>query len=521
MPQIPLFVSSAKAGTASNGSFSVNFQPPLELPETAKNATIQVQQMSVPYTTPNISAARGNNTVVIQIPNKTRDDFVYRPGSTTERLEVVCTLPDGLYTLDALQAEWNRQINLAATDAGSAAFNHRETAVTRKTVDADGTDGADILADPVPNWLQFKPDFVKNRLHIKLNYTHSSILFTNARSTLGATLGFTSDILTSTELYPYLTTNAITVDLLYRGTTSAAWSQTSLTLPAAAAGYDVTKIRTDLNALGKTFLLNKGFSGAVFNQFIASIEVAPLDAESITVMLTYTDATLVKLKGDTSDTTSDLSALAAGQLRTGLPNPAFIDNTAGSSLGNPYQTHGGYAHSLKNTVFAADGTTFDSTDSERYLFAFLGSIGALSPGVESVVPLLRKFYTGGENPFELLVLTATTWTQSTNTHDGEAATAAHIDSITEIGLAVEPIVQGPRDTSGKVSGTLARFVIPGGAQPGDVLAFESANPTRVDIQAFVGQDINRLTFRLVDQHNDPVSDLAGEHFSAVVLFSYD
>ena len=99
--------------------------------------------------------------------------------------------------------------------------------------------------------------------------------------------------------------------------------------------------------------------------------------------------------------------------------------------------------------------------------------------------------------------------------------AAHIDSITELGLAIEPIVQGPRDTSGKVSGTLARFVIPSGAQPGDVLAFETSNPTKVSVQSFVGTDINRLTFRLVDQHNDPVTDLQGEHFSAVVLFSYD
>ena len=64
-------------------------------------------------------------------------------------------------------------------------------------------------------------------------------------------------------------------------------------------------------------------------------------------------------------------------------------------------------------------------------------------------------------------------------------------------------------------------VVACGAEPGDVLAFESANPTRVSIQPFVGQDINRLTFRLVDQHNDSVSDLAGEHFSAVVLMSYD
>ena len=96
--------------------------------------------------------------------------------------------------------------------------------------------------------------------------------------------------------------------------------------------------------------------------------------------------------------------------------------------------------------------------------------------MESTVPLSRKFYTGGEGPFKVLAMTALTWVQATNTHDAEAATAAHIDSITEIGLAVEPIVQGPHDTSGKVSGTLARFVIPGGAQPGDVLAFESANP---------------------------------------------
>ena len=50
--------------------------------------------------------------------------------------------------------------------ARGGVFHLVETAVTHKTVDADGTDGANILADPVPNWLQFKPDFVKNRLHI-------------------------------------------------------------------------------------------------------------------------------------------------------------------------------------------------------------------------------------------------------------------------------------------------------------------------------------------------------------------
>ena len=50
---------------------------------------------------------------------------------------------------------------------------------------------------------------------------------------------------------------------------------------------------------------------------------------------------------------------------------------------------------------------------------------------------------------------------------------------------------------------------------------QTSNPTKVSVQSFVGTDINRLTFRLVDQHNDPVTDLQGEHFSAVALFSYD
>ena len=54
------------------------------------------------------------------------------------------------------------------------------------------------------------------------------------------------------------------------------------------------------------------------------------------------------------------------------------------------------------------------------------AIGALSPGMESTVPLSRKFYTGGESAFHELALTALTWVQATNTHDAEAATAAHI-----------------------------------------------------------------------------------------------
>ena len=82
-------------------------------------------------------------------------------------------------------------------------------------------------------------------------------------------------------------------------------------------------------------------------------------------------------------------------------------------------------------------------------------------------------------------------------------------------------MQGPRDTSGGTSGTLARFAIPKGTQVGDAIAFEHPNPVMVSIQRFVGQDIPRLTFRLVDQDNNAVTDTQGEPFSCVAVLSYD
>ena len=79
----------------------------------------------------------------------------------------------------------------------------------------------------------------------------------------------------------------------------------------------------------------------------------------------------------------------------------------------------------------------------------------------------------------------------------------------------------PRDTSGGTSGTLARFAIPKGTQVGDAIAFEHPNPIKVSIQRFVGQDIPRLTFRLVDQDNNAVTDTQGEPFSCIAVLSYD
>ena len=516
MPQIPLFVSSAKASANSTGSFSIDFQPPLELPAAAKNATIEVQQMSAPYTSPNISAALDNNQLVIQLPNGARTGFQTMTGSSDPHRSVI-TIPSGLYSLDALEAEINHQVNLEASTMGVGQFNKRNPTVTEKTVNTDGTDGANIDGDPTPNFLSFKPNFTTNRLHITLNYDHSSLIFTDSRCTIASTLGFNANISTTTEDLAFMRDDAVGLDILWRNLSSDPWQQFSVTLPQQQVrGYTSEQVRTDLNQLVEDYLYqNHGiFNKAPFNNMIASITVnSSSTANTVAVLLTYTDATKCKIRGDASDATSNLAALSSGQLRAGLPNPAFSGHDR-KSLGNPYATSSSYFFSLREAVYDAafPPVTSDPSNAEQTTATFIAAIGANTPGAQSLVLTSIQTTSGA---------TIATWQTTSSTGAATAQLAAHIDSITELGLAIEPIVQGPRDTSGKVSGTLARFVIPSGAQPGDVLAFETSNPTKVSVQSFVGTDINRLTFRLVDQHNDPVTDLQGEHFSAVVLFSYD
>eukprot|EP01044_Picomonas_judraskeda_P021257 COSAG03_NODE_4956_length_1379_cov_3.973438_2_plen_252_part_00 len=214
MPQLPIFVSSSQAGATSTGSFTVDFQPPLELPADAKNATVAVQQLSCPYTTPNIT--KSNNVLIVNLPNGNRSDIRKLPGSTTVNQRFVIEVPPALYSLDDLELAVNKQINHAVLQTGGSAFNKRATTVTHKTVNTDGTDGADITADPVPNWLSFIPDYATNRLHIKLNYEHSAILFSDVGCTMASTLGFTSDVVTTAERFLALETTAISVDIMWR-----------------------------------------------------------------------------------------------------------------------------------------------------------------------------------------------------------------------------------------------------------------------------------------------------------------
>ena len=104
------------------------------LPAAAKNATIEVQQMSAPYTSPNISAALGNNQLVVQLPNSARDGFLTLPNSSDPHRSVII-IPSGLYGLDALETEINHQINLEASNMGVGQFRPRDKGIGPAALD--------------------------------------------------------------------------------------------------------------------------------------------------------------------------------------------------------------------------------------------------------------------------------------------------------------------------------------------------------------------------------------------------
>ena len=239
------------------------------------------------------------------------------------------------------------------------------------------------------------------------------------------------------------------------------------------------------------------------------------------------------------DSSVDLTSfsLANGALRSGLPTAGTttaveswyhaLDDYESSEMtswtgistsnmayetfktGNPYYSGWSYLQALLYPIIDGSDTSTTSYPSDAELRAghFLMATGLATPGH--------------------LQLTSTStfphdsYSSVHNVHIGTAATAADFASVTEVGLAVEPLVQGPRDTSGKPAGTLARFVIPDGSQIGSVIAFETTNPVHVDVSRYIGQELTRLRFRLVDQDNDEITDLLDDNWSAVIVIHYE
>lgn len=81
--------SNGSQNLSSDGStFSVQLNNAISIPQEAKNCTLEVQQASIWYTTPNISAALGNNLFVV----------------SSGEVGATITIPDGLYSRSALNA---------------------------------------------------------------------------------------------------------------------------------------------------------------------------------------------------------------------------------------------------------------------------------------------------------------------------------------------------------------------------------------------------------------------------------
>ncbi len=99
---IPLFVSSDASLGAFNitpgiDRFSVQFKNTIEIPNNAKNITLQLTQASIFWTVKNISIAKSNNLFRFLISGD--------PGSPFD-----ITIPDGLYDVNDLNEEINRQL---------------------------------------------------------------------------------------------------------------------------------------------------------------------------------------------------------------------------------------------------------------------------------------------------------------------------------------------------------------------------------------------------------------------------
>ena len=526
MPEIPLFVSSSQAGAVQTGSFDVRFQPPLRIPEEGKNATVHIAHATIPFTEPNVSAALGNNTLIVALPNATGDGSIPQHTSSAQQQYTV-VIPDGLYDVEGLQRAINMAVNGVSDPRARGHYYMRPAGSDFSEIGVDGSTGSAIAKDDVPNWCTLIPDYETNRLHIRLNYIGSAIFFGDARCTLGKVLGFTQDVNTVNETLKLLEDNSVSLDVLWAAQQGDALAQFAITIPALATGYTTASLIVKINQLVEDHLYQVegiGPAQSPFNAMISSLTVTanPNAPGRFFSKIAYTNASLLRLRGQ-ANSSLDTSSLPRGQLRAGLKPTSSIDNPefgGVTPIGNPLASEAAYWTALMWGVNAfADGTGAYSapSDAEQRTGSLIMSLGAHYPGtqVDNVSPetfSLQHHLTGTGHR---------TWELVDSRIAAEGSTSANFNTVTALGIAVEPIVQGPRDTSGGTSGTLARFAIPKGTQVGDAIAFEHPNPTKVSIQRFVGQDIPRLTFRLVDQDNNAVTDTQGEPFSCVAVLSYD
>ena len=161
----------------------------------------------------------------------------------------------------------------------------------------------------------------------------------------------------------------------------------------------------------------------------------------VMVKSTYTNGQLVCIRGDFTIAGST-AGLSSGILRTGISTAGYwSDNGRSVSLGNVYADNQAYWLALTRTITKADGTGASTpSDAERRTAALMLAIGANPSGVETNV----RDLTATDNVVGIAVQM---WVTATTMARSQGATAPAIDSVTSVGVAVEPIVQNCRDTT--------------------------------------------------------------------------
>ena len=145
--------NGAKNITSDGSSFSINLEDGLKIPADAKNVTIEVQESTIWWTSPNIFTGI-NDKLYITAPRELDDVLtVY-----------VITIPQGLYNLTALNESVLRELENA---------------------------GAKITPDPVINLLA---DEATSKVEVRYNYVGIEIDFTQV-DTFRDILGYNSQIL--------------------------------------------------------------------------------------------------------------------------------------------------------------------------------------------------------------------------------------------------------------------------------------------------------------------------------------
>ena len=107
-------------------------------------------------------------------------------------------------------------------------------------------------------------------------------------------------------------------------------------------------------------------------------------------------------------------------------------------------------------------------------------------------------------------LRASRWTGEGPKH--VATSAAQIDKVTELAIALPGVTHGAYNTAGDATtAVIARFPVTGG--PGDLITFAPDVPLYSNVDHLLGTAVSTLTVMLCDQHGREIDSLQDEDFS--------